>query len=130
MCRPNHAHCRTPTVCLRDLDGYCLGSVRTRNIAPRDVDHDALVADVFAVVETACAAGARSIGTVLSTYWRVGQANVERELGGAWRPEYGGAPLGRLANTPTARYGRGFSKRKPRRLLAVCGKRTGRGERT
>ncbi|HSQ63456.1 MAG TPA: PDDEXK nuclease domain-containing protein [Polyangiaceae bacterium] len=93
--------------------------MRAKSIAPEDAEHGALVADVVALIEAARAAAARSVNTVMTTtYWRVGQAIVEREQGGARRAEYGGALLGRLASTLTARYGRGFSKRNLEQMRA------------
>lgn len=81
-------------------------------IAVRGADHDALVEDVVALIEAGRAAAARSVNAVMTaTYWRVGQVIVEREQRGARRAEYGGAVLERLAETLTARYGRGFSRR-------------------
>lgn len=94
-------------------------SVGTKSIVLRDVDRDPLVASVIALIEAARAAAARSVNTVMTTtYWRVGQAIVEREQGGARRAEYGGALLARLASALTARYGRGFSRRNLEQMRA------------
>ena len=85
---------------------------RKRAITVRTAEHDDLVADIVSLVEAGRAAAARSVNTVMTaTYWRIGQAIVERELGGARRADYGGAVLERLAETLTSRYGRGFSRR-------------------
>ena len=93
--------------------------MRTKSIAPRDLSHDALVADVVALIEAARAAAARSVNTLMTTtYWRVGQAIVEREQGGARRAEYGGGLLARLASALIARHGRGFSRRNLEQMRA------------
>jgi hypothetical protein len=82
-------------------------------------EHKALVAGVVPVIEAGRAAAARSVNSVMTTtYWHVGRIIVEREQQGARRAEYGAAVLERLAETLTARFGRGFSRRNIEQMRA------------
>lgn len=87
-----------------------MAKVKTTSISR--AEQASLVTDVVALIEAARSAAARSVNTIMTTtYWRVGQLIVERQQRGAHRAEYGAMVLEHLADTLTARYGRGFSRR-------------------
>lgn len=74
--------------------------------------YDAVLADVFRLIEAGRSAATRSVNAVMTaTYWAIGRRIIEHEQGGAHRAPYGVALLKRLAADLTAKLGRGFSER-------------------
>lgn len=75
-------------------------------------DYDAIQARIVAVLESARAAAARSVNSLMTAaYWEIGRRIVEFEQGGRGRARYGEALIERLGADLTHRFGRGFGWR-------------------
>ena len=84
---------------------------KTRPLALRSREYDAMLSRVVGLIDEARRASARTVNTVMTaTYWLVGRHIVEFELSGKRRAEYGEELLERLGADLTGRFGRGFSR--------------------
>jgi len=73
---------------------------------------DDVVADARWIVEESRRfAHAVADQTLVRRNWALGKRIAEEELGGEGRADYGRATIAQLAETLTAEYGRGFSRR-------------------
>jgi predicted nuclease of restriction endonuclease-like (RecB) superfamily len=74
-------------------------------------DMDLLVAEIRAIMEEARSSLSREVNTtMLSTYWRVGRAIIEREQNGELKARYGTKLLTELSKRLSAELGRGYSR--------------------
>ena len=82
-------------------------------LALRSRDYDAMLNRVVDLIDQARRTSARTVNAIMTaTYWLIGRYIVEFEQAGKTRAEYGAELVKRLAADLSARYGRGFSKRK------------------
>ncbi len=66
---------------------------------------------IVQLLEEARCAAARSVNALMTaSYWEIGRRIVEADQGGQERAEYGEQLIKRLAEDPTTRFGRGFSR--------------------
>jgi len=87
-------------------------SSRTRTLALRSRDYDAMLDRVVRLIDEARRASARTVNALMTgTYWLIGRHIVEFEQQGKVRAEYGAELLKQLAADLSTRYGRGFSER-------------------
>lgn len=86
-------------------------SAKTRAVALRSRDYDAMLNRVAALIDEARRASARAVNTLMTaTYWSIGRHIVEFELSGKKRAEYGEELLVSMAADLTSRFGRVFSR--------------------
>ena len=85
---------------------------KTRAVALRSHNYNAMLGRVVELIEEARRASARTVNALMTaTYWLIGRHIVEFEQEGKTRAEYGEELAKRLAEDLSNRYGRGFSKR-------------------
>jgi predicted nuclease of restriction endonuclease-like (RecB) superfamily len=81
--------------------------------------HDAALADIVEVIETARHRAARVVNaTMTASYWWIGRRIVLEEQRGAKRAGYGEALIEQLARDLTAKFGRGFGRANLRQMRA------------
>jgi len=86
-------------------------SPKTRTLALRSRDYDAMLNHIVRLIDEARRTSARSVNALMTaTYWLIGRHIVEFELGKKKRAEYGEELLLRMAADLTRRFGRGFSR--------------------
>src|SRR5439155_24190800 len=86
--------------------------MKTRTLARRSRDYDAMFNHVVQLIDGARSASARAVNAIMTaTYWLIGRRIVEFEQRGKVRAEYGAELLKQLAADLSTRYGRGFSER-------------------
>jgi predicted nuclease of restriction endonuclease-like (RecB) superfamily len=84
-------------------------SAKTRALAVRSRDYDAMLSRVVRLIDEARRASARTVNALMTaTYWSIGRHIVELEQQGKSRADYGEELLKRFASDLTKRYGRGF----------------------
>ena len=87
-------------------------SAKTRALALRSRDYDAMLKRVVRLIDEARRVSARTVNALMTeTYWLIGRHIVEFEQKGKVRAEYGAELIKQLAGDLSTRYGRGFSER-------------------
>jgi len=95
-------------------------SRKTRALAVRSRDYDAMLNRVAALIDEARRASTRVVNALMTgTYWSIGRHLVEFELSGKRRADYGEELLVRMAADLTSRFGCGFSRQKSAADAAV-----------
>ena len=85
-------------------------SAKTRALALRSRDYDAMLDRVVRLIDEARRTSARSVNALMTaTYWFIGRHIVEFEQQGKVRAEYGEELLKRMATDLATRFGKGYS---------------------
>lgn len=86
-------------------------SSKTRPLALRSRDYDAMLNRVVHLIEEARGASARAVNAIMTaTYWSIGRYIVEFEQAGKSKAKYGEEVIDQLASDLTGRFGRGFTR--------------------
>ena len=86
-------------------------STKSRAVALRSRDYDAMLDRVVQLIDEARRSSARAVNAVMTaTYWLIGRYIVEFEQSGKFKAQYGKEIIDQLASDLTPRFGRGFTR--------------------